>query len=238
MQKRGEIKMREKFKNSLILDILPIIFIIVFGEISILQWRTGVVPPILAGVVVSGAIAFMRGETLRNIEDAMGSGVKRVFPALLTVILVGLIVSSWIIGGIIPSMVYWGFKVIDFRFFVPIVMAMTGVVAIITGTSFTSVGTIGVSFIIIAKQVGIPLEITAGAIVSGAFLGDKMSPLSDTTNISAALGKTDLFEHIQYMLMDTIPAFIIAIIGFTIVGNNITVENINLDNINGFLTEM
>ena len=144
------------------------------------------------------------------IEDAMGSGVKRVFPALLTVILVGLIVSSWIIGGIIPSMVYWGFKVIDFRFFVPIVMAMTGAVAIITGTSFTSIGTIGVSFIIIAKQVGIPLEITAGAIVSGAFLGDKMSPLSDTTNISAALGKTDLFEHIQYMLMDTIPAFIIA----------------------------
>lgn len=187
--------MRERFKNSLILDILPIIFIIVFGEISILQWRTGVVPPILAGVVVSGTIAFMRGETLRNIEDAMGSGVKRVFPALLTVILVGLIVSSWIIGGIIPSMVYWGFKVIDFRFFVPIVMAMTGAVAIITGTSFTSIGTIGVSFIIIAKQVGIPLEITAGAIVSGAFLGDKMSPLSDTTNISAALGKTDLFEQ-------------------------------------------
>lgn len=230
--------MRERFKNSLILDILPIIFIIVFGEISILQWRTGVVPPILAGVVVSGTIAFMRGETLRNIEDAMGSGVKRVFPALLTVILVGLIVSSWIIGGIIPSMVYWGFKVIDFRFFVPIVMAMTGAVAIITGTSFTSIGTIGVSFIIIAKQVGIPLEITAGAIVSGAFLGDKMSPLSDTTNISAALGKTDLFEHIQYMLMDTIPAFIIAMIGFTIVGNNIAVENINMDNINGFLTEM
>ena len=238
MQKRGEMKMRERFKNSLILDILPIIFIIVFGEISILQWRTGVVPPILAGVVVSGTIAFMRGETLRNIEDAMGSGVKRVFPALLTVILVGLIVSSWIIGGIIPSMVYWGFKVIDFRFFVPIVMAMTGAVAIITGTSFTSIGTIGVSFIIIAKQVGIPLEITAGAIVSGAFLGDKMSPLSDTTNISAALGKTDLFEHIQYMLMDTIPAFIIAMIGFTIVGNNIAVENINMDNINGFLTEM
>lgn len=117
-------------------------------------------------------------------------------------------------------------------------MAMTGAVAIITGTSFTSIGTIGVSFIIIAKQVGIPLEITAGAIVSGAFLGDKMSPLSDTTNISAALGKTDLFEHIQYMLMDTIPAFIIAMIGFTIVGNNIAVENINMDNINGFLTEM
>lgn len=230
--------MREKAKSSLWLDIFPIAVIILMGEVSILQWRTGVVPPILAGILAAGIVAHMRGEQLKDIEDAMGSGVKRVFPALLTVILVGLIVSSWIIGGIIPSMVYWGFKVIDFRNFVPIVMGITSAVAIITGTSFTSIGTIGVSFIIIARQVGIPLEITAGAIVSGAFLGDKMSPLSDTTNIAAALGKTDLFEHIQYMLIDTIPAFVISMIGFKIVGNSIPVENIDMSQINGFLSEM
>lgn len=230
--------MREKAKSSLWLDIFPIAVIILMGEVSILQWRTGVVPPILAGILAAGIVAHMRGEQLKDIEDAMGSGVKRVFPALLTVILVGLIVSSWIIGGIIPSMVYWGFKVIDFRNFVPIVMGITSAVAIITGTSFTSIGTIGVSFIIIARQVGIPLEITAGAIVSGAFLGDKMSPLSDTTNIAAALGKTDLFEHIQYMLIDTIPAFVISMIGFKIVGNSIPVENIDMSQINGFLNEM
>lgn len=139
--------MREKAKSSLLLDILPIAVIIIMGEVSILQWRTGVVPPILAGILAAGIAAHMRGEQLKDIEDAMGSGVKRVFPALLTVILVGLIVSSWIIGGIIPSMVYWGFKVIDFRNFIPIVMGITSAVAIITGTSFTSIGTIGVSFI-------------------------------------------------------------------------------------------
>lgn len=230
--------MREKAKSSLLLDILPIAVIIIMGEVSILQWRTGVVPPILAGILAAGIAAHMRGEQLKDIEDAMGSGVKRVFPALLTVILVGLIVSSWIIGGIIPSMVYWGFKVIDFRNFIPIVMGITSAVAIITGTSFTSIGTVGVSFIIIARQVGIPLEITAGAIVSGAFLGDKMSPLSDTTNIAAALGKTDLFEHIQYMLIDTIPAFVISMIGFKLVGNSIPVENIDMSGINSFLGEM
>lgn len=135
-------------------------------------------------------------------------------------------------------MVYWGFKIIDFNNFIPIVMVVTSIVAIITGTSFTSIGTIGVSFIIIAKQVGIPLEITAGAIVSGAFLGDKMSPLSDTTNISAALGKTDLFEHIKYMMIDTVPAFILSVIAFKIVGNNIKIENIDMSNINSFLTEL
>lgn len=230
--------MNEKVKSSVLLDILPILFIVVFGEISIIQWKTGVVPPILVGVIVSGIIAFARGEKLQTIEDAMGTGVKRVFPALLTVILVGLIVSSWIIGGIIPTMVYWGFKVIDFENFIPIVMAITSAVAIITGTSFTSIGTIGVSFIIIAKQVGIPLEITAGAIVSGAFLGDKMSPLSDTTNIAAALGKTDLFEHIKYMLIDTIPAFIISMIGYKIVGDQIAVGTIDMGGINAFLGEM
>lgn len=212
--------MKERLKKSIVLDILPILSIIIMGEISILQWKTGVILPILSGILVAGLIAHIRGYSLNEIENAMGNGLKRVFPALLTVILVGLIVSSWIIGGIIPSMVYWGFKIINFENFIPIVMLVTSIVAIITGTSFTSIGTIGVSFIIIANQVGIPLEITAGAIVSGAFLGDKMSPLSDTTNISANLGKTDLFEHIQYMLIDTIPAFIISLIAFKIVGNN------------------
>lgn len=230
--------MKENLKKNLLLDIIPIICIMLVGEISILQWKIGVVPPILTGVLAVGIVVHLRGKKLNEIEDAMGNGLKKVFPALLTVILVGMIVSSWIIGGIIPTMVYWGFKIIDFNNFIPIVMLVTSIVAIITGTSFTSIGTIGVSFIIIAKQVGIPLEITAGAIVSGAFLGDKMSPLSDTTNISAALGKTDLFEHIKYMMVDTVPAFILSLIAFKIVGNNIKIENIDMSNINNFLTEL
>ena len=230
--------MKENLKKNLLLDIIPIICIMLVGEISILQWKIGVVPPILTGVLAVGIVAHLRGKKLNEIEDAMGNGLKKVFPALLTVILVGMIVSSWIIGGIIPTMVYWGFKIIDFNNFIPIVMVVTSIVAIITGTSFTSIGTIGVSFIIIAKQVGIPLEITAGAIVSGAFLGDKMSPLSDTTNISAALGKIDLFEHIKYMMVDTVPAFILSLIAFKIVGNNIKIENIDMSNINNFLTEL
>lgn len=230
--------MKENLKKSLLLDIIPIICIMVAGEISILQWRIGVVPPILTGILAVGIIAHLRGKKLNEIEDAMGNGLKKVFPALLTVILVGMIVSSWIIGGIIPTMVYWGFKIIDFNNFIPIVMVVTSIVAIITGTSFTSIGTIGVSFIIMAKQVGIPLEITAGAIVSGAFLGDKMSPLSDTTNIAAALGKTDLFEHIKYMMIDTVPAFVLSVIAFKLVGNNIHIENIDMSNINNFLTEL
>lgn len=230
--------MKENLKKNLLLDIIPIICIMLVGEISILQWKIGVVPPILTGVLAVGIVVHLRGKKLNEIEDAMGNGLKKVFPALLTVILVGMIVSSWIIGGIIPTMVYWGFKIIDFNNFIPIVMVVTSIVAIITGTSFTSIGTIGVSFIIIAKQVGIPLEITAGAIVSGAFLGDKMSPLSDTTNISAALGKIDLFEHIKYMMVDTVPAFILSLIAFKIVGNNIKIENIDMSNINNFLTEL
>lgn len=230
--------MKKNLKESVILDILPILSIIIMGEISILQWKTGVILPILSGILVAGIIAYIRGYSLNEIEIAMGDGLKRVFPALLTVILVGLIVSSWIIGGIIPTMVYWGFKIINFENFIPIVMLVTSIVAIITGTSFTSIGTIGVSFIIIAKQVGIPLEITAGAIVSGAFLGDKMSPLSDTTNIAANLGKTDLFEHIQYMLIDTIPAFLISMVGFKIVGDKIPIERADMTQINAFLLEL
>lgn len=230
--------MKEKIKNSVILELIPIILIILVGEISILHWRIGPVPPILIGVISSAIVAHLRGENLKNIEEAMASGVKRVFPALLTVILVGLIISSWIIGGIIPTMVFWGFKIINFNNFLPIVFVVTSIVAIITGTSFTSIGTIGVSFMIIARQAGISPEAVAGAVVSGAFLGDKMSPLSDTTNISAALGKVDLFEHIRYMLLDTIPAFLISLIAFKLINKNFISDNIDFENINAFLNEI
>lgn len=230
--------MKSKFKNSLVPELIPIILIIIVGEISILHWKTGPIPPILIGIISSALVAYFRGENLKNIEEAMASGVKRVFPALLTVILVGLIISSWIIGGVIPTMVFWGFKIIDFNNFLPIVFIVTSVVAIITGTSFTSIGTIGVSFMIIARQAGISPEAVAGAIVSGAFLGDKMSPLSDTTNISAALGKVDLFEHIRYMLFDTIPAFLMSLVAFKLINKNFISNNIDFENINIFLNEI
>lgn len=230
--------MREKLKNSMLLDIIPILLIVIVGEVSVLRWKMGPIPPILIGVLAAGIIAFIRGESLKSIEDAMSDGLKRVFPALLTVILVGLIISSWIMAGIIPTMVYWGFKIIDFNNLLPIAFLVTSIVAIITGTSFTSIGTIGVSFMIIAKQAGISPAMVAGAVVSGAFLGDKMSPLSDTTNIAAALGKTDLFEHIRYMLLDTIPAFFISLIGFKFINQKILVNEINLEELNSFLNEI
>ncbi|MBQ3438251.1 MAG: sodium:proton antiporter [Fusobacterium sp.] len=230
--------MKSKFKNSLVPELIPIILIIIVGEISILHWKTGPIPPILIGIISSALVAYFKGENLKNIEEAMASGVKRVFPALLTVILVGLIISSWIIGGVIPTMVFWGFKIINFNNFLPIVFIVTSVVAIITGTSFTSIGTIGVSFMIIARQASISPEAVAGTIVSGAFLGDKMSPLSDTTNISAALGKVDLFEHIRYMLFDTIPAFLISLIAFKLINKNFISNNIDFENINIFLNEI
>ena len=230
--------MKSKFKNSLVPELIPIILIIIVGEISILHWKTGPIPPILIGIISSALVAYFKGENLKNIEEAMASGVKRVFPALLTVILVGLIISSWIIGGVIPTMVFWGFKIINFNNFLPIVFIVTSVVAIITGTSFTSIGTIGVSFMIIARQASISPEAVAGTIVSGAFLGDKMSPLSDTTNISAALGKVDLFEHIRYMLFDTIPAFLISLIAFKLINKNFISNNIDFKNINIFLNEI
>lgn len=230
--------MRESFKKNIFLDIVPILTIILTGMLSILKWRIGVIPAILMGVFISAVIANMRGESLKNIENAMAEGVKRVFPALLTVVLIGLIISSWIMAGIIPSIVFWGFKIINFNNFLPIVFIVTSIVAIITGTSFTAIGTIGVSFMIIARQVEISPEIVAGAIVSGAFLGDKMSPLSDTTNISATLAKTDLFVHIRYMLVDTIPAFIISLIGYKLINSRLISENVNMENINLFLTEV
>lgn len=230
--------MKEKLRNNIVVDLIPMLSIIIVGGFSILKWKIGVVFPILVCVLISGIIAHLRGASLSQIENAMSEGVKSVFPALITVILVGLIISSWIMGGIIPAMVYWGFKILNFNNFLPMTFIITSLVAIITGTSFTSMATIGISFMIIARQAGVPAEMVAGAVVSGAFLGDKMSPLSDTTNISAALGKTDLFEHIQYMLYDTIPAFIISLLGFKILNPIIDTTTLDTQKIDTLLSEI
>ncbi|MGL4254150.1 MAG: Na+/H+ antiporter NhaC family protein [Fusobacteriaceae bacterium] len=221
----GSDSISKIIKESFLADCIPMVTIVFLGFFSVLKWQSGIIPALLGGITLAAAISFIRGYSMREIENAMGQGVKIIFPALLTIILVGFIISSWIMGGIIPAMVFYGFHMLSFNFFLPWVMILTGITALMTGTSFTSIGTIGVSLMIIGSQMGFPPNIIAGAVVSGAFLGDKMSPLSDTTNIAASLGEVDLFQHIRYMMWDTVPAFLLSLLIFERIGRRFIVSS-------------
>ncbi|WP_010096487.1 Na+/H+ antiporter NhaC [Ornithinibacillus scapharcae] len=208
-----------KKELSLGLAILPIITIIITASLSVFLWGAGMHFPLIFGIIAASLIAFVSGWKWDEIQTMMIDGVSKALPAVFILLIIGTIVGSWIASGVIPTIIYYGLIMIRPEVFVPIVALVTGLVAVSLGSSFTSIATVGLAFMIIGEGLGFPAGITAGAIISGAYFGDKLSPLSDTTNIAPAMAGTDLFSHVKHMLWDTIPAFVISILLFWIVSN-------------------
>lgn len=172
----------------------------------------------------AGIIAWSEGYTWEEIINSIVSKLSKTMPAILILIIVGVLIGAWMIGGTIPMMVYYGLKIINPKFLVITSFFVTAFVSICTGTSWGSAGTIGVALMGVAAGMRIPLPIVAGAVVSGAYFGDKMSPLSDTTNLAPIAAGTTLYEHISHMIWTTGPAFILASIVYIIAGFKIPVD--------------
>ncbi|MGY3714652.1 Na+/H+ antiporter NhaC family protein [Sutcliffiella cohnii] len=175
--------------------------------------------PLIVGVILASIIAISCGWSWNNVQQMMVNGVSRALPAVLILLAIGMIIGTWIASGVIPTMIYYGMIIIDPSWFVPLVALVTGIVAITLGTSFTSIATVGLAFMAIGEGLGFSPALVAGAVISGAYFGDKLSPLSDTTNVAAAMVETDLFSHIKHMLWDTIPAFLLALLLFWLFGS-------------------
>lgn len=165
--------------------------------------------PILLSTFFLILYGLFRGIDYKTMEHGMVQGASSGMGAVFLFFFIGILVSSWIIGGTIPTLMYLGFSFISPTFFLATVFVVTGIIGISVGSSLTTVATVGVAFLGMATALDVSLPMVAGAIVSGAFFGDKMSPLSDTTNLSASLVGVDLFEHIKNMSWTTVPAFII-----------------------------
>ncbi|WP_047983516.1 Na+/H+ antiporter NhaC [Ornithinibacillus californiensis] len=208
-----------KKEMSVSFALLPILAIIVTGGLSVFVWGAGMHFPLIFGIIVAALITFLCGWKWEEIQTMMVNGVSRALPAVFILLIIGTIIGSWIASGVIPTIIYYGLTIIKPEIFVPIVALVTGIVAVTLGSSFTSIATIGLAFMVIGEGLGFPLGLVAGAVISGAFFGDKLSPVSDTTNIAPAMADTDLFSHVKHMLWDTIPAFIISLILFWIVSN-------------------
>lgn len=180
-------------------------------SVSIIRFKSVPHLPILFSVLLLFGYGLLKKVSYRTLEKGLVDGAGAGMSAVFLFFFIGMLISSWMISGTIPTLIYAGFTLISMTFFYAIVFIVTSLIGLSIGSSLTTVATIGVAFIGMATAMDLSLAITAGAIVSGAFFGDKMSPLSDTTNLSSTIVGVDLFDHIRNMGWTTIPAFVITL---------------------------
>lgn len=179
---------------------------------------------LLLGAAVAALVGHFNKVSLEQMFDNVADNIRSVTTALIILLLVGSLVASWLISGVIPAMIYYGIKLINPTIFLPTALIIAAVVSVATGSSWTTSATIGVALIAIGKAIGLPVGMVAGAVISGAYFGDKMSPMSDTTNLAAAMAGTSLFTHIRYMALTTVPTIIITLLVFTVLSLTYTTE--------------
>lgn len=203
-------------KDSLILFI-SMISILVLG-IGLLKVDLQVI--LLVSLFFTIGYTLYKGYSWDNIVNSMKNSISRAYDALLIFILIGATIGVWILSGTIPSLIYYGLDILSPQIFLPAGLIICSLTSLATGTSWGTVSTVGIALIGIGESLGIPYPITAGMIVSGAFFGDKISPMSDTTNLAAAATNTNLYDHISSMLYTTVPSYILALVIYTFIGFN------------------
>ncbi|WP_413363971.1 Na+/H+ antiporter NhaC [Lysinibacillus sp. 3P01SB] len=212
-----EAKIRPSFLEAFFI----VAFVILSISISIGKFGATPHIPILCSIFFLLFYGLLKRVPFKKLEESMLSGAQAGIGAIYIFLLIGILISSWIVGGTIPTLLYIGLSIVSASFFYTIVFVTTAIIGTAIGSSLTTVATLGLAFISIAGAIDASLALTAGAIVSGAFFGDKMSPLSDTTNLAASIVGIDLFEHIKNMSWTTIPAFLISAILYTVLSPSI-----------------
>jgi NhaC family Na+:H+ antiporter len=176
---------------------------------------------LLLGGAVAAVVGIFNKVTFEQMLEEVSENIKSTAGAILILLLVGALSGTWLVSGIIPTMIYYGLQVLNPTIFLPACVVICAVISVATGSSWTTSATVGIALIGIADALGVPLGMTAGAVLSGAYFGDKISPMSDTTNLAPAMAGTDLFTHIRYMLLTTTPTIIITLLVFIVIGFNL-----------------
>jgi len=211
-------------RPSLLLSIVPVLFLITLIAVSV---------PIFGDDITAGPaqIALLSATSLaalisiiflkvpwKQIETFMLEHLSKTGSAIFILLMIGALTGSWMMSGIVPTMIYYGLKLISPSIFLFTIFVLASIASLVTGSSWTTVGTLGVAMFVAGKILGIPAPWLAGAIISGAYFGDKMSPLSDTTNLAATVAGTDLYTHIKYMTITVTPSYILAGIIYIVAG--------------------
>ena len=176
---------------------------------------------LLIGGFFAAVVGFFNKTSFATMVQEIWENLMSVFIPIMILFLVGALAGTWLVSGIIPAMVYYGLKVLSPSIFLPASIVIAAIISIATGSSWTTSATVGIALVGIGTALGIPTGMIAGAVISGAYFGDKMSPLSDTTNLAPAMAGTDLFTHINYMFYTTGPTILITLVTFSIISLNI-----------------
>ncbi len=187
--------------------------------------------PLVGAAAVASVMALRLGWRWADIEKSYLDGIRLSLGACLILLMVGMLIGTWITAGIVPMLIVYGLNLISPHYFLLAACLCCAVVSLATGSSWTTAGTVGIAFIGIGTGLGIPLPMVAGAIVSGAYFGDKMSPLSDTTNLAPAVAGSELFEHVRHMAYTTGPSMLIALVLYWLIGLKYGAENASLDTV-------
>ena len=192
---------------------------------------------LIIGAVVAALIGGRLGYTWKQLQNGMVKSINSAMSAILILLIIGALSGTWMLAGIVPSMIYYGLQLMHPSYFLLASCIICCIVSLAAGSSWSTVATVGVALLAIGTVIGVPVGMSAGAIISGAYFGDKMSPLSDTTNLASAMAGSDLFTHIRYMMYTTIPTMLITLIIFGVLGFYIAPEN-NQEGISEMLLAM
>ena len=203
--------------------LIPLISLIVMLALSVYLFGSdssggaNQVALLLAAMIAAG-VALKNGHGWPAIQQAMVHGISTAMGAILILLAVGALIGTWMLAGTVPTMIWYGVQILDPSWFYAAACLICSIASLSIGSSWTVAGTLGVGLIGVALALGVSPEITAGAVISGAYFGDKMSPLSDTTNLAPAVAGSELFTHIRHMLWTTVPSYTLALLGFVLLG--------------------
>jgi Na+:H+ antiporter, NhaC family len=192
---------------------------------------------LILAAVAAALIGGRLGYTWKQLQNGMVQSINSAMSAILILLIIGALSGTWMLAGIVPSMIYYGLQLMHPSYFLLASCIICCIVSLAAGSSWSTVATVGVALLAIGTVIGVPVGMSAGAIISGAYFGDKMSPLSDTTNLASAMAGADLFTHIRYMMYTTIPTMLITLIIFGVLGFYIAPEN-NQEGISEMLLAM
>jgi NhaC family Na+:H+ antiporter len=228
----------QKKRIKLGFAIIPVIFLVIALSITIGVFKQSPHIPIVLAAAVAAVVAVFHKHPWKEIQEGMVHGITLAMGAILILMVVGTMIGTWIQGGVVPTMIFYGLKVLSPGIFLVATLIICSIVSLGTGSSWSTAGTVGVALIGVGQSLGIPVAMVAGAIVSGAYFGDKMSPMSDTTNLAPAVAGTDLFSHIRHMVYTTLPGYILSIILYGVIGARFAGGTIDSQNIEIIFTTL
>lgn len=218
MKNYPERKTSDQKKPNLTVALIPIV---AMGLLLGIGYGIYKIPPqvlLVSAAFITGCLGLLLRFSWQEMERGIVDSIHKAMPAILIMLCVGILIGAWIASGTIPMVIYYGLKLISPKYFLVTACFVCSITSITTGTSWGTIGTLGVAFIGIAMGLGIPLGPAAGAIVAGAYFGDKMSPFSDVTNLAPVAAGSNLFDHIKHMLWSATPAWLIGLLIYFIVG--------------------